>query len=104
MNNEQKEQMIKTNAFYGVSFDPEKRLERFIDDFENEDANIEELCQIYGVDSQKLKDLKIKSRPLTVAVKNRGLILNLPAVRLNMTLRKFAIISFLTKNRTRLCG
>lgn len=56
MNNEQKEQMIKTNAFDGVSFDPEKRLERFIDDFENEDANIEELCQIYGVDSQKLKD------------------------------------------------
>lgn len=28
MNNEQKEQMIKTNAFDGVSFDPEKRLER----------------------------------------------------------------------------
>ena len=26
MNNEQKEQMIKTNAFDGVSFDPEKRL------------------------------------------------------------------------------
>lgn len=56
MNNEQKEQIIKTNAFDGVSFDPEKRLERFIDDFENEDANIEELCQLYGVDSQKLKD------------------------------------------------
>ena len=26
MNNEQKEQMIKTNAFDGISFDPEKRL------------------------------------------------------------------------------
>lgn len=55
MNNEQKEQMRQTHAFDGVSFDPEKRLERFIDDCENEDANIEELCQIYGVDSQKLK-------------------------------------------------
>lgn len=56
MNNEQKEQMMKTNAFYNVSFDPEKRLARFIDDIENEDAKIDELCQQYGVDSQKLKD------------------------------------------------
>lgn len=56
MNNEQKEQMIKTNAFDGVSFDPEKRLERFISDIEIEDNKIEELCQQYGVDSQKLKD------------------------------------------------
>lgn len=56
MNNEQKEQMMKTNAFYNVSFDPEKRLERFISDIENEDAKIDELCQQYGVDSQKFKD------------------------------------------------
>lgn len=56
MNNGQKEQMLKTNAFDGVSFDPEKRLESFIDDFENEDANIEELCQKYSIDSQKLRD------------------------------------------------
>lgn len=56
MNNEQKEQMIKTNAFDGVSFDPEKRLERFISDIESEDNKIDELCQQYGVDSQKLKD------------------------------------------------
>ena len=42
MNNEQKEQMIKTNAFDGVSFDPEKRLERFISDIESEDNIIEE--------------------------------------------------------------
>lgn len=56
MNNEQKEQMRQTRAFYGVSFDPEKRLERFISDIESEDNKIEELCQQYGVDSQKLKD------------------------------------------------
>ena len=56
MNNEQKEQMIKTNAFDGVSFDPEKRLERFISDIESEDNKIDELCQQYGIDSQKLKD------------------------------------------------
>lgn len=56
MNNEQKEQMMKTNAFDGVSFDPEKRLERFISDIESEDNKIDELCQQYGVDSQKLKD------------------------------------------------
>lgn len=48
MNNEQKEQMIKTNAFDGVSFDPEKRLERFISDIESEDNKIDELCQQYG--------------------------------------------------------
>lgn len=42
MNNEQKEQMIKTNAFDGVSFDPEKRLERFISDIESEDNKIDE--------------------------------------------------------------
>ena len=56
MNNEQKEQMIKTNAFDGISFDPEKMLERFISDIESEDNKIDELCQQYGVDSQKLKD------------------------------------------------
>ena len=56
MNNEQKEQMIKTNAFDGVSFDHEKRLERFISDIESEDNKIDELCQQYGIDSQKLKD------------------------------------------------
>lgn len=56
MNNEQKEQMMKTNAFDGVSFDPEKRLERFITGIESEDNKIDELCQQYGVDSQKLKD------------------------------------------------
>ena len=59
MNNEQKEQMIKTNAFDGVSFDPEKRLERFIYDIESEDNKIDELCQQYGVDSQKLKDKQL---------------------------------------------
>ena len=37
MNNEQKEQMIKTNAFDGISFDPEKMMERFISDIESED-------------------------------------------------------------------
>ena len=42
MNNEQKEQMIKTNAFDGVSFDPEKRLERFISDIESKDNKIDE--------------------------------------------------------------
>ena len=56
MNNEQKEQMIKTNAFDGVSFDHEKMLDRFISDIESEDNKIDEICQQYGVDSQKLKD------------------------------------------------
>lgn len=56
MNNEQKEQMRQTHAFDGVSFDPEKRIEQFIAGIESEDSKIDELCQKYGVDSQKLKD------------------------------------------------
>lgn len=56
MNNEQKEQMRQTRAFDGVSFDPEKRIEQFIVGIDSEDSKIDELCQQYGVDSQKLKD------------------------------------------------
>lgn len=56
MNNEQKEQMRQTRAFDGVSFDPEKRIEQFIVDIESEDSKIDELCQKYSVDSQRLKD------------------------------------------------
>lgn len=56
MNNEQKEQMRQTCAFDGVSFDAEKRIEQFIVGIESEDSKIDELCQKYSVDSQKLKD------------------------------------------------
>ena len=66
MNNEQKEQMIKTNAFDGVSFDPEKRLERFISDIESEDNKIDELCQQYGIDSQKLKEYDCEDKAIAI--------------------------------------
>lgn len=77
MDKQQKEQMKQTCAFNGVSFAPEKRLERFIADIDSEDAKIDELCQQYGVDSQKLKDkhfrlaidyLYAKSRCLSWAI------------------------------------
>ena len=41
---EQKEAILKTNAFNLVSFDPEKRLERFAQDYEATHNRIQALC------------------------------------------------------------
>lgn len=41
------------SAFYNVSFDPEKRAERFIQDFESESAKIKGLCEKYGVSPER---------------------------------------------------
>lgn len=60
MNELQKEQMRQTRAFDGISFDPEKRIEQFIVGIDSENSKIDELCQKYGVDSQKLKDKYFK--------------------------------------------
>ena len=53
---EKKEQIIKTNAFYNTSWDPEKRIKSFADDFEKEENHIIELCANYGVDAERFLD------------------------------------------------
>ena len=54
MTNEQIEMMKNTNAFYNVSFDPDKRIDRFISGFAAADERIKDLCQKYGVDSKRI--------------------------------------------------
>lgn len=56
MNQEQKEQLRKTYAFNWVSFDPEKRMESFINGIESEQEKIKELCCKYGVEDRKILD------------------------------------------------
>lgn len=50
---EKKEQIIRTNAFYNTSWDPEKRIKYFADSFEREQKEIIQLCTNYGVDSER---------------------------------------------------
>jgi len=51
-----KESLSRTNAFYGVSFDPEKRLQRFVQDFERTHYEIVDKCQEYGVDPERFTE------------------------------------------------
>ena len=44
---------IAYSAFYHVSFDPEKRAARFIQDFESEASKIKGLCEKYGVNPER---------------------------------------------------
>ena len=53
---EKKKAIIETSAFYNTSFDPEKRIKSFADDFESEQKEIIELCTKYGVDAEKFLD------------------------------------------------
>jgi len=48
-----KESLSRTNAFYGVSFDPEKRLQRFVQEFEQIHYEIVDKCQEYGIDPER---------------------------------------------------
>lgn len=54
--NEKKERIIKTSAFYNTSWDPEKRIKHFADNFEKEENQIIELCTNYGVDAERFLD------------------------------------------------
>lgn len=62
--NEIRESFKNTNAFYWVSFDPEKRLENFTNSFMSYLDSIEEECEKYGLPSgrfeKKLYDLAMK--------------------------------------------
>ena len=51
---EMKEAIVKTNAFYNVSFNPESRIQRFADDFELNVNDISEKCNEYGVEAERL--------------------------------------------------
>lgn len=51
---ERKESILKTNAFYWVSFDPYGRLERYAQSFESEQKEIQALCEKYGVNSERI--------------------------------------------------
>ncbi len=51
---ERKESILKTNAFYWVSFNPHERLKRYAQDFEIEQNEIKNLCEKYGVDSERI--------------------------------------------------
>ena len=53
---EKKDQIIKTNAFSNTSWDPEKRIKHFAEEFEQEQNQIIELCTKYGVDAEKFLD------------------------------------------------
>ena len=53
---EKKDQIIKTDAFYNTSFDPEKRIKHFADSFEREETEIIDLCTNYGVDANRFLD------------------------------------------------
>lgn len=53
---EQKEAILKTNAFNLVSFDPEKRLERFAQDYEATHNRIQALCNKYGVSFSRISE------------------------------------------------
>lgn len=53
---EKKDQIIKTNAFYNTSWDPEKRIKHFAEEFEREHFLIVEICTKYGVDAEKFLD------------------------------------------------
>lgn len=56
MNEQQKEQMRNTHAYDVVSFDPEKRMENFIREFEQCEVEIENKCKEFeGVDVEKIK-------------------------------------------------
>ena len=60
MNQEQIEQMKRTYAWNNVSFDPERRMENFIREFEECEKDIFDLCNKYGVESQKIKEKHFK--------------------------------------------
>lgn len=51
-----KQQILKTDAFYNTSFDPEKRIKHFADSFEREEIKIIDLCTNYGVDAERFLD------------------------------------------------
>lgn len=53
---EKKDQIIKTDAFYNTSWDPERRIRYFANEFEQEQNQIIELCTKYGVDAEKFLD------------------------------------------------
>lgn len=67
MKQEQKDLMKRTNAFYWVSFDPEKRMENFINRIESVQENIKELCCKYGVEDCRILE---KHFNLTMAYLN----------------------------------
>lgn len=48
-----KEALSKINAFRNVSFSPEKRIERFVKDYESDYNRIIELCSQYNVENVK---------------------------------------------------
>lgn len=50
------ENMKKTNAFYNVSFSPDERLQRFINNFLARNDEIKELCDQYGLDCTKFQE------------------------------------------------
>lgn len=50
---EKKEQIIKTDAFYNTSWDPEKRIKNFANSFERQQKEIIDLCADYGVDNER---------------------------------------------------
>ena len=50
---EMKEAIIATNAFNNVSFNPEIRIERFANDFENTIFEISNKCNNYGIPSER---------------------------------------------------
>lgn len=53
---EKKDQIIKTDAFYNTSWEPEKRIKHFAEEFEREHFLIIEVCTKYGVDAEKFLD------------------------------------------------
>lgn len=55
-----RQEIIKTDAFRNVSFDPEKRIERFANDFESGVREIEEKCKKYGVDHSRMVEKYFK--------------------------------------------
>lgn len=50
---EKKQQILNTHAFYNTSFDPEKRIKQFADDFEIEENKIIKICNDYEIDAEK---------------------------------------------------
>ena len=54
--NEMTDNLLRTNAFDGVSFDPEKRLQRFVQDFERMHYEIVDNCQEYGIDPERFTE------------------------------------------------
>lgn len=53
---EMRKVIIATNAFYNTSFDPDGKIQRFADDFEQTILDIKEKCKQYGLESERFVD------------------------------------------------